>query len=353
MSLTQSQPRRISLVGGRVDGLVLVAIGLASLVAIIVNLGLGANDIPISEVAHLAWRKILGQEVDPAYRRFEVILFGVRLPRVLLAFLAGSALSLAGAAYQALFRNPMVVPDILGVSSGAGVGASLAIVLGLPTVGLHLMAFTFGLGAVFLVLFIANVVGRGRSLLVLILVGVVVSALFGAVGSFVKYISADDQSLSSMVLWLMGGFSRSSSLDNVKIMALAFFIGAIPLWLTRWRINALAFGEEEAQSMGVNYESLRLIIIVSSTIMTASSVALCGLIGWVGLIIPHLARFLVGPSFSRLLPATILGGGLFMLLVDTVVRVVLPGETPVGIITSILGAPLFIIILCLGRKTWT
>jgi iron complex transport system permease protein len=329
-----------------------LALSLALLAFMAINVALGRNSIPISEIVNLIWLKINGQVLDPTYRRWEVVLFNIRLPRIFMAFLVGAALSLAGAAYQALFRNPMVAPDILGVSSGAGVGASLAIVWGMPTIGLHLMAFFFGLGAVFLVLFVSHVVGRGKSLLVLILVGVVVSALFGALGSFIKYVSSDDSTLTAMVLWLMGSFARSSAPKDALVMLLAFSIGAIPLLLTRWRINALAFGEEEAQTMGVDYERLRLIIIISSTLLTASSVALCGMIGWVGLIIPHLARFMVGPNFGRLWPAVVLGGGLFMLIVDSVVRVVLPGEMPVGIVTSLLGAPLFIYILCLGRKVW-
>jgi iron complex transport system permease protein len=317
-----------------------------------ISLGLGRADISWSETIRLLGLKLTGQAVDPALRREEVVLFSIRLPRILLAFMVGAALSLAGAAYQALFRNPMVAPDILGVSSGAGVGASLAIVWGLPTIGLHLMAFLFGLGAVFLVVFVARIVGQGKSILVLILVGVVVSSLFGAVGSFIKYLSVDDQTLSAMVLWLMGSFAQSGAWRNAPIMAVALALGVIPLYLTRWRVNALAFGEEEAQALGVNVEKLRLFVIFASTLLTASAVALCGLIGWVGLIIPHLARFLVGPNFSRLLPATLLGGGLFMLVVDSVVRVALPGEMPVGIVTSILGAPLFIYILCVGRKVW-
>jgi iron complex transport system permease protein len=319
---------------------------------IAISLCLGSHNIPLEETLKLVWLKLTGQAVDPLYRRSEVVLFSIRLPRILMAFLVGASLSLAGGAYQALFRNPMVSPDILGVSSGAGVGATLAISWGLPTLGLHLMAFIFGLLAVFLVLFVTHLVSRGQSLLVLILVGVVVSALFGALGSFVKYLSVDDQTLSSMVLWLMGSFAHAGSWPNVSVMALAFCLGGFPLWLTRWRINALAFGEEEARAMGVGYERLRLVIIIGSTILTASAVALCGLIGWVGLIIPHLSRFLVGPNFGRLCPAAVLGGGLFMLIVDSLVRVALPGEMPVGIVTSLVGAPLFIYILCLGRKTW-
>ncbi|MDR1086592.1 MAG: iron ABC transporter permease [Deltaproteobacteria bacterium] len=338
--------------GTRGPASVYLVLGLILAATLALSLSFGSNSIPLPVTIKLMYLKLTGASIDPVYRREETVLFLIRLPRILMAFLVGAALSSAGAAYQALFRNPMVAPDILGVSSGAGVGASLAIVLGLPTAGLHSLAFVFGLGAVLLVLAVTHLVGHGKSLLVLILVGIVVSSLFGALGSFIKYLSTDDQTLSAMVLWLMGSFSKSGAWLNVPVMAGALLIGLGPLIMTRWQINALAFGQEEAEAMGVSFEKIRLIIILASTVLTASAVALCGLIGWVGLIIPHLARFLVGPNFGRLLPATVLGGGLFMLAVDSVVRILLPGEMPVGIVTSLLGAPLFIYILCLGRKVW-
>jgi iron complex transport system permease protein len=316
------------------------------------SLSLGRHDVPFATTLKLAFRELTGQPIEAQDKQAAVVLFLIRLPRILMAFLVGAALSVAGAAYQALFRNPMVAPDILGVSSGAGVGASIALVLGFSTVGFHFMAFAFGLGAVFLVLLVTRIVGHGKSLLVMILVGVVISSLFGALGSFIKYLSADDQTLTAMVLWLMGSFAKSGAWANVPVMLIAFVVGVGPLYLSRWQINALAFGEEEAQAMGVSFERLRLLIVCASTVLTASAVALCGLIGWVGLIIPHLARFLVGPNFGRLMPSVLLGGGLFMVIVDSVVRIILPGEMPVGIVTSLIGAPLFIYVLCLGRKVW-
>jgi iron complex transport system permease protein len=352
MAFSETLPKSAEVPGIKRELLVFSGLLAGLLLVMGLSLCLGPNSIPLEVTAKLFWLKLTGAEIDPIYRQADVILFMIRLPRIIMAFLVGGSLSAAGAAYQALFRNPMVAPDILGVSSGAGVGASLAIIMGLSSAGLHFMAFIFGLGAVFIVLFVTEIVGHGKSLLVLILVGVVVSALFGALGSFIKYLSTDDQNLSSMVLWLMGSFSHSGAWSNVLIMLAAFIFGTVPLYLIRWPINALAFGEEQAESMGISYDKLRLIIILASTVLTASSVALCGLIGWLGLIIPHLARFLAGPNFARLFPITLLGGGLFMLIVDSVVRIVLPGEMPVGIVTSLVGAPLFIYILCLGRKVW-
>ncbi|MDR0882796.1 MAG: iron ABC transporter permease [Candidatus Adiutrix sp.] len=324
-------------------------LGLTALAA----LAWGRYQIPLTTMRELASLKLSQADIPPELTRPATVLFNIRLPRILLAFLVGGALSVSGAAYQSLFRNPMVAPDILGVSSGAGVGASLAIVWGWPTAALHLTAFLFGLGAVAIVLTVTRAVGRGGSLVVLILVGVVVSSLFSAVGSFIKYLNTDDQSLAVIVLWLMGSLAKAGAWINLPIMLGVTVLGILPLFLTRWQINTLAFGEEEARAMGVDVRRLRLIIVISATLLTASAVALCGLIGWVGLIIPHLARFLVGPNFRDLLPVTFLGGGLFMLLVDSVVRLALPGEMPVGIVTSVVGAPLFIYILCRSRKEWT
>jgi iron complex transport system permease protein len=307
------------------------------------------SDLWILVKAHL-WGPALPD--SPAYRQMEVVVFSIRLPRIFLSILVGGALSVSGAVYQNLFRNPMVAPDILGVSSGAGVGASLAIVIGFPSPLIHLTAFVFGLSAVFLVVTISQIAGHNRSLVVMILVGVVVSSLFSAFGSFLKYISSDDQSLTNIVLWLMGSFAQASSWTNVLILLGVTILAYIPLFFVSYRINALAFGEEEASSMGVNVSGLKIIIILCATLMTATATAICGLIGWVGLLIPHLCRFIVGPNFQILLPTSLLAGGLFMLLVDSLVRLVFPGEMPVGIITSLAGAPLFIYVLCRSTLKW-
>lgn len=263
-------------------------------------------------------------------------------------------MSVSGAAYQGLFRNPMVSPDVLGVSSGAGAGASLAILWGWPSLGIQALAFAFGLGAVTLVMFVARVVGRdgGNSILILILAGIVISALFSALGSLVKYLGASDMQLQEMVLWLLGSLARTGGWSNVLVVSTALIVAALPLYLLRWKINALSFGEEEALALGVNVGRLRLIIIICATLLTASAVSLCGLIGWVGLIIPHLSRFLVGPNHRILLPTAMLGGGLFMLIADNFARAVVRGELPIGILTAFIGAPLFIYILCRSRKDW-
>ncbi len=330
----------------------MIALAAGLLATVVAVLMFGRYSISFNDLVTLFGLRLAGGEIPAELRQADAVLFTIRLPRVALAILVGAALSASGAVYQGLFRNPMVSPDILGVSSGAGVGASLAIIWGWPTPLLHAAAFAFGLGAVCLVLAITRLVGRDNSLLIMILVGVVVSALFSSIGSLIKYMTSNEQSLIALVLWLMGSLAKAGSWSSLMILALMTLAGAGPLFLLRWKLNALAFGEEEARAVGVNVERLKLATVVCGTLLTASAVALCGLIGWVGLIIPHLARFLVGPNFRALLPVTMLGGGLFLLLVDSLVRLALPGEVPIGILTAIIGAPLFVYLLARGRREW-
>ncbi|MDR1051588.1 MAG: iron ABC transporter permease [Deltaproteobacteria bacterium] len=329
------------------------ALTAAVLLTMALSLSRGRQEIPLETVARLVWLKIVSAEIPPDLRQAETILFFIRLPRIALSFLVGASLSVSGAAFQALFRNPLVAPDILGVSGGAGVGATLAIMLGCGSALLHLAAFSCGLGAVALILAAARLLDKNSSLLVLLLTGMVVSSLFSALGSLLKYLSSDELVLTSMVLWLMGSFAHAGSWPNVGLASLAAVLGVVPLLLARWSVDALAFGEEDARALGVDHRRLRLLLVVCATLLTASSVALCGLVGWVGLIVPHLARLLVGPNFGRLLPAAALGGGWFMLLADFLIRVVLPGEMPVGVVTALVGAPIFVYVLGAGRNKWS
>jgi ABC-type Fe3+-siderophore transport system, permease component len=333
---------------------VLLGLALALLAAMLLSLVFGRFSIPLTTVLDVARHHLTGFPLEPEQVQAGVVITSVRLPRICLAVLVGAALSVSGAAYQGLFRNPMVSPDVLGVSSGAGAGASLAILWGWPSLGIQALAFAFGLGAVTMVMFVARVVGRGggNSILILILAGIVISALFSALGSLVKYLGASDTQLMEMVLWLLGSLARTGAWSSVLIVLAALIVGALPLYLLRWKINAMSFGEEEARALGVNVGRLRLIIIICATLLTASAVSLCGLIGWVGLIIPHLSRFLVGPNHRILLPTAMLGGGLFMLIADNFARVIVRGELPIGILTAFIGAPLFIYILCRSRKDW-
>jgi iron complex transport system permease protein len=309
----------------------------------------GAYPVSLAELAAAVGRRLAG--AAPA-GRIDTVLFEVRFPRVLAGVLGGAALAGAGAAYQTLFRNPLVSPDILGVSTGAGLGAVLGIFLSLPVVGIQLIAFVMGLGTVALVYAIASVV-RGRDpILVLVLAGVVVGSLAGAAISLMKILADPYDQLPAIVFWLLGSFSaiRKGEVWTALPMVL---IGLLPLLALRWRINVLSLGDEEAKALGVEAGRLRLAVIAAATLMTASVVAIAGVIGWVGLVIPHIARMAVGPSFDRLLPTAMLMGASYLLLVDTLARTMARIEVPIGILTAILGAPFFLWLLLRGRENWS
>jgi iron complex transport system permease protein len=328
----------------------IIGIAIALVVAVFVSLLLGRYSLPPKILVNLIAARLSGRELDETLKSADTVLFIIRIPRILLSLMVGAALAVSGAAYQSLFRNPMVSPDILGVTQGAGAGAAAGILLSLPTVGTHLLSFVFGIAAVSLVLLISKLVGQGRSLTVLILTGMVMNFFFQSLTSFAKYIADADNKLPEITFWLMGSFARSGSYRNVWIMLGALILGGVPLLLLRWRINILSFGDEEAAAMGINVRQTRFVIIVCSTILTASAVSLCGTIGWVGLIIPHIVRLVAGPNNNSLFPASMLGGALFLLIVDNFARAIVPGELPIGILTSLIGAPLFLLILFQGRK---
>ncbi len=267
--------------------------------------------------------------------------------------MAGAALSASGAAYQGMFRNPMVSPDILGVSSGAAVGAALGLLLDLPSMAVHLLSFLFGVAAVLLVMFLAKVIGRGNgTLVIMVLSGTVISSVFSSMTSLIKYVADTDEKLPEITFWLMGSFARASSYSNMVMMGIGLLAGGGILLLLRWKINGMAFGEDEARALGINTVRVRTAVILSSTLLTAMTVCICGTIGWVGLIIPHITRLLVGPNYKSLMPISMLGGACFMLLVDNAARTIVPGELPISILTSLIGAPLFIYMLFKGRRDW-
>ena len=281
----------------------------------------------------------------------EIVLLAIRLPRVAAALLVGAALAAAGACYQALFRNPLVSPDILGVSSGAGLGAVLGIFLSLPVAAIQLMGFAGGLGAVALVGFVATAVRTGDRTLVLVLAGIVVGALTGAATSLLKVLADPYDQLPAITFWLLGSLSGVKTIDIAPAVPVVA-IGLVPLVLLRWRINVLALGDEEARALGIEAGRLRLFVIVCATLVTASVVAVAGVVGWVGLIIPHAARMIVGPGFGTLLPVAALLGAGYMLAVDTLARTVSAVEVPLGILTAVVGAPFFLWLLARGRRTW-
>ncbi len=279
----------------------------------------------------------------------ETVILQIRLPRVLAATAVGAALAAAGAAYQSLFRNPLVSPDILGVSSGAAFGAVVGIYLSLPVLAIEAASFAGGLAAVIIVYAIAAAI-RGRdAVLVLVLSGVVIGALFGAGVGLLKYLADPYNQLPAITFWLLGSLAAANLRDLTSLVP-AVVIGLVPLALLRWRIDVMTLGDEEATALGVNTRTLRVIVIAAATLMTSAAVAASGIIGWVGLVVPHLARLVVGPAFTRLLPASVLFGAGYLLAVDTVARTIGAVELPLGVLTAALGTPVFLWLLAFSRR---
>jgi iron complex transport system permease protein len=279
----------------------------------------------------------------------ETAILQIRLPRVFAAAAVGAALAAAGAAYQSLFRNPLVSPDILGVSSGAAFGAVVAIYLSLPVLAIQGASFVGGLAAVIIVYAIAAAI-RGRdAVLVLVLAGVVIGALFGAGVGLLKYLADPYNQLPAITFWLLGSLAAANLRDLTSLVP-AVAIGLVPLALLRWRIDVMTLGDEEATALGVDTRMLRAIVIAAATLMTSAAVAASGIIGWVGLVVPHLARLIVGPAFTRLLPVTILFGAGYLLAVDTVARTIGTVELPLGVLTAALGTPVFLWLLAYSRR---
>jgi iron complex transport system permease protein len=349
-SSTKANPTRATpgaLPGSHV-GLLAALAGLLVLLVFAAAL-VGAYPLSFADMAAAVTRRLTG--AAPA-GQIDTVLFDIRLPRVLAAVLVGSAIAAAGAAYQTLFRNPLVSPDILGVSTGAGLGAVLGIFLSLPVAGIQLLAFVVGLATVGLVYAIASVVHGREPILVLVLAGVVVGSLAGAAISLMKILADPYDQLPAIVFWLLGSLSAIRK-GEVWTAAPLVLIGLIPLVALRWRINVLSLGDEEAKALGVEAGRLRLFVVAAATLMTASVVAISGVIGWVGLVIPHIARMAVGPSFDRLLPTAMLLGAGYLLLVDTLARTMARIEVPIGILTAIIGAPFFLWLLAKGREGWS
>ncbi|UPL22175.1 FecCD family ABC transporter permease [Alcaligenes faecalis] len=329
-------------------GLLLLLLGLVLAVLVVFALGQGAYPLSGTEVLR-ALVTGFGSDLAVGQDQAVRVVWDLRLPRIAAALLVGAALSTAGAAYQTMFRNPLVSPDILGVSSGAGLGAILAIYLNFSLFGVQMAAFVGGLLAVGIVLSLARMLRHHPPILILVLAGMAVGTLLGAALSLIKILADPYSQLPSMTFWLLGGLSavRSCEVWPAALMVLACIV---PVWLLRWRINVLALQDEEARSLGMPVSALRCLLIVCATLMTAVCVALAGIIGWVGLLIPHAARLLVGPDFSRLLPVCLLVGAAFLLLTDTLARSIGTLELPLGVLTALVGAPGFLLLLARGAR---
>jgi iron complex transport system permease protein len=278
-----------------------------------------------------------------------IVLLQIRLPRLLACVLVGSGLALAGSSYQGLFNNPMVSPDILGASAGAGLGAAVGILFGFNIVAIQALSFAGGLIAVLLTWALASgLCRRGDPVLMLVLVGILIGSLFTALISLTKYIADPLNKLPVITFWLLGSFASITPKD-VRLAIIPIAVGCIPLLLLRWRLNVLCMGEQEARTLGLNTGVLRFIVIVCATLITAASVSMCGMVGWIGLVVPHLARLVVGPNHKVLLPTAAVMGGCFLLLVDDIARTVGALEIPVGVLTALIGAPFFLFLLMRER----
>jgi iron complex transport system permease protein len=311
----------------------------------------GRYPVGLGDLVGVLASKVLGHRTDvsPA---IESVILQVRGPRVLAAVLVGAALALAGTAFQGLFRNPLVSPDILGASSGAALGAVVGIYLSLGVLAIQSVAFVGGLVAVGAVYAIGSAVRSRDPILVLVLTGVVVGSLFGAGVGLVKYLADPYNQLPAMTFWLLGSLSATTVPDIIPLFG-PIAIGAIVLIALRWRMNVMSLPEEEAQALGVATGPLRIALVAAATLVTSASVAAAGIIGWVGLVVPHLARSLVGPDFARLLPASAILGGGYLLLIDTLARTMAQVEIPLGILTAVIGTPFFIWLLASVQKTWS
>lgn len=325
-------------------------VGLLALVLIVLFIGsfnFGRYEIPLDKAAKIFLSTVV--PVDKIWDPSEesVVLF-IRFPRILAGVLIGGALALAGASYQAVFKNPLVSPDILGASAGASLGAAIAIFSGFSDVWVQILAFACSVSAVFLTCGVSAKVKKSPTL-ALILSGIFISSLCSAIVSLIKFVADPNDKLPTITYWLMGSLA-TVTIGDIRWIILPMLLGGVPLLLLRWRLNVLSMGEDEAKALGVETKRLRIIVIFCSTILTAASISIGGLIGWVGLVIPHLTRMLVGPDNKVLIPASMLMGGAFLLMVDNVARTLTAAEIPLGVLTAIIGAPFFIVLMMYSKE---
>jgi iron complex transport system permease protein len=328
----------------------LAAASAALLAIVAVAFMVGRFPVTPGELLQVLWSRLTGtpHTLAPAV---DTVVFGVRGPRVLAALVVGAALAAAGAAYQGLFRNPLVSPDILGVSSGAALGAVIGIYLSRGVLAIQLLAFAGGLVAVLVVWAMGSAFRAHDPVLVLVLAGLVVGTLAGAGVSLLKYMADPYNQLPAITFWLLGSLA-AVTWGDVRAVLPAAVLGLAPLWLLRWRLNVMTLGEDEAGALGVDTTRTRALVVTAATLATSAVVSVSGTIGWVGLLIPHFARMLVGPDFTRLLPAATLMGAGYLLAVDTLARTIARVEVPLGVLTALVGAPFFVWLLASSRRAW-
>lgn len=317
----------------------------AVLLAILAAISLLLGRYPIAPFEAIKMLLSLVFSIEPSWTNQQASLFfNVRLPRIMLAIMVGCCLSAAGAAFQGTFQNPLASPDILGASQGAAFGAAMAILVGLGAFGVSVSAFICSVVAVLLVLMVSGR-AKGNRILVTVLAGIMISELFKAGVSFAKLVSDPQDQLPSITYWLMGSLTGAKLDTNLLMTSVPMIIGLIVLVALRWRINILTMGDDEAATMGVNAHRLRMIVIIAATLVTAASVSVTGLIGWVGLIVPHWCRMIVGCDYRKLMPASMLLGASFLLIVDNISRLATTAEIPIGILTAFCGVPFFIYLI--------
>ena len=324
------------------QGAVIAMLGAALVICMVGSVTLGRYPIGLREMCGILGSRLV--DVEPFWKPVqESLLLNHRLPRILLACMVGCCLSAAGAAYQGVFQNPMAAPDILGASNGAAFGAALAILLGHSGGMITVFAFAASLATVGAVIYVGSR-ARGKRVLGLILSGIMIGSRVSSGTSFIKLVADPEDTLPAITYWLMGSLNGASPKD-VLFALFPMALGLVPLHLLRWRLNILTLGDEEAQTMGVNAKRLRAGVIFAATLVTAASVSVSGVIGWVGLVIPHLTRRMGGNNYKHLMPASMLFGAIFLLMVDNLSRNLLATEIPLGILTSLIGAPFFIYLI--------
>ena len=330
---------------GRFTPLAVVLMFLLPFVTALICLCVGRMSVPLGDVLRAIQSLFTGETAG--VQNYSIIV-NLRLPRILMAIVVGAGLTCAGNTYQALFSNPLATPDILGVTSGTCVGAILAIILSCSIFETQLIALVFGLLSVWFTLKIAGK-NSNRSMAYLVLAGVIASSLFNAVGSLLKYTADPQDKLPEITYWLMGSFT-SATYKKLIVGSPLILIGIAIIFLLRWRLNILSLSEDEAKSSGINIKKTRMLFILASTIITASCVSMCGQVGWIGLLIPHCARMLVGSNNRYVIPVSISLGACFMILIDTLSRTISVIELPLSILTAIIGAPVFISLLSKNRS---
>jgi len=328
----------------------IIALGVLAL-GLVVAFTVGRYPVSLAELADVLLSRLTGR-ASSASPAVENVVLLVRGPRVVAAVLVGAALAVAGTAFQGLFRNPLVSPDILGASSGAALGAVIGIFFSLGVIGIESLAFVGGLIAVAAVYVIGSLLQSRDPILVLVLTGVVIGALLGAGVGLVKYLADPYNQLPAMTFWLLGSLAATTVADLLPLIG-PVAVGTIVLLALRWRLNVMSLPEDEARALGIATGRLRIAIIVAATLVTSASVATSGIIGWVGLVVPHLARALVGPDFPRLIPTAALLGGGYLLFIDTLARTAAPIEIPLGILTAVIGTPFFIWLLAGMQRDWS